>query len=222
MVKRQELSRIRICHAVSQCAENAALRVVKGHRADARHAVAHPCAEAVITAFVLLRRCAQLQRAAAALDGQSRSVRAVFCQKLTKFFDRIKLLSTDSGDHVALFQPASLCRAFSIGKADDEHAVRKELHADDLSHGDQLADRPFRRLCRRQHERGGGKKSQQDRRRALSDAMRSIHSLTPSKNESGRRVLCAQESSRPLTPAFFCLFLSFFVRRIYFLRFGQN
>jgi hypothetical protein len=46
--------------------------------------------------------------------------------------------------------------------------------------------------------------------------MRSIHSLTPSKNESGRRVLCAQESSRPLTPAFFLSF-SFFFRPAHLL-----
>ena len=203
MVERQELPRVHIRDPVAQRAERAALRIKEGHRADTRHTVAHPGAEAVLAVLILLRLCAQFDRAAAALDGQRRGVLAVFCQKLTEFLNGIQTLPADGGDDVALLESAVLRRTFPIGKADDEHAIGKELNADGLSDGDQLADRPVRRLRRRHCDRGGGKKSKQDRRRSLFCAMRSIHSLTPLKNTGGRRALCAQRAAVRPTPEIF-------------------
>ena len=197
-------------------------RVVESHRADARHAVAHPGAETVLAILVLLRLRAQLDRAAAALDGQRRGVLAVFCQKLAEFLNGVQALPADGRDDIALLESAVLRRTFPIGKADDEHTIGKELDADGLSDGDQLADRPVRRLRRRHCDRSGGKKSKQDRRRSLFCAMRSIHSLTPQKIRAGGAPCARSAQPSAQCRKFFLSHFFFSVRRIYFLRFGQN
>lgn len=113
--------------------------------------------------------------------------------------------------------PQSFAGLSPSEKADDEHAVGKELDADGLSDGDQLADRPVRRLCRRHCDRGGGKKSQQDRRRSLFCAVRSIHSHHPFKKYGGRRAPVRAARSRPPNAGNFFFLISFFSVRAHLL-----
>ena len=103
---------------IAQRAERAALRIKEGHRADTRHTVAHPGAEAVLAVLILLRLCAQFDRAAAALDGQRRGVLAVFCQKLTEFLNGVQALPADGRDDVALLQPRRLRGRAGLDRAD--------------------------------------------------------------------------------------------------------
>ena len=94
---------------MTERAEHAALRIVKGHRSDTCHTVAHKSAQAVGPVFSCARDRRKRDRFVAALYAQRRLGVPVFRKELLQVLRGVDLRAVPGKDHVAFLETARFC-----------------------------------------------------------------------------------------------------------------